>query len=104
MMSRYQLSNRLTPTLPVMAVLILVGYFGWHAASGERGLGALHVLEREIRLGDNDLADLRHERDALKRRVDLISGPEVDGDLLEEEVRRLLGWTRANEIVILNGR
>ncbi|WP_417515489.1 FtsB family cell division protein [Minwuia sp.] len=84
--------------------LALVGYFGFHAAYGERGLLALRALDSRLHDQQVQLQELQQRRHALERRVALISGPGVDGDILEEEVRALLGWTGPDEIVILHHR
>ncbi|WP_416897310.1 MAG: FtsB family cell division protein [Minwuia sp.] len=80
--------------------LALIAYFGFHGIQGERGLNALQSLEDETAARQDELARLNAEREILQRRVDLISGPEVDGDILGEQVRRLFGWTAPGEIVI----
>jgi cell division protein FtsB len=86
---------------PVGAGLALVAYFGFHAAYGDRGLLSFERLEQGIQEKRGQLAVLEENRNRLERRVDLVSGTEIDGDLLEEEVRLLLGWTMQDEIVIL---
>lgn len=101
-MSRFLVINRLAlRAIPVFAGLALVGYFGFHAAYGDRGLLSFRELEQDIGARQADLAVLADRKHALERRVRLVSGPEIDGDLLEEEVRLLLGWTMQDEVVIL---
>lgn len=87
--------------IPVLAGLALVAYFGFHAAYGDRGLLSFEELERTIRQRVETLRLLEKDQVVLERRVKLVSGPEIDGDLLEEEVRFLLGWTMRDEVVIL---
>ena len=94
-------NRRILRTLPAIAGLALVGYFGFHAAYGDRGLLSFRSIEQDIAEKSVQLASLRDRQQTIERRVALVSGPEVDGDLLEEEVRGLLGWTAPDEVVIL---
>lgn len=89
--------------LPPIIGLALVAYFGFHAAYGERGLVSLRELQRETAAKSGELDALQDTEARLRRRVELISGPEIDGDILEEEARRTLGWSRPDEVVILHG-
>ena len=88
--------------LPMLAGVALVAYFGFHAAYGDRGLLSIRDLEQEITQQATRLQDLEQQKRKLERRVALVAGPEIDGDLLEEEVRLLLGWTMQDEVVILS--
>lgn len=54
------------------------------------------TAQRQLRL-----VVLEVERVALQRRVGLLSGPAIDADILDEQVRKTLGWSRPDEIVIL---
>lgn len=95
-------SSRISKSLPLVLGALCVGYFGFHATWGDRGLLATRDLqdrtvERQLRL-----AALEADRVALQRRVGLLSGPAIDADILDEQVRRSLGWSRPDEIVILN--
>lgn len=88
--------------LPVVMAAALVAYFGFHAAYGERGLVSWRGLEADAAERQTRLAELEARRKVIERRVALISGPDIDGDILEEEVRAMFGWTRPDEIVILS--
>ena len=92
----------------LIAPLILYGvagtiaaYFVWHGVNGQRGLKMGEEYEQR-------LTELRFERDLLKldrmqweKRIALLRGETVDGDILEEEARSVLGRTHKNEVVIL---
>lgn len=88
--------------MPPVIGLALVAYFGFHAAYGERGLLALKKLEAETAGKQAQLDALERQEAKLRRRVELIRGPEIDGDILEEQARRTLGWSRPDEVVILH--
>jgi len=76
-------------------------FFFWHAVHGQRGLKAGEEYEQK-------LTQLKFERDLLKlqrlqleHRLALIKGEKVDADILEDEVRKTLGRTHKNEVVVL---
>lgn len=95
-------SSGLPKLLPILVGAALVAYFGFHAAYGERGLVSWRALEAEAAERQARLEALEARRQVVERRVALVSGPEIDGDILEEEVRAMFGWTRPDEIVILD--
>ncbi|PJK31426.1 FtsB family cell division protein [Minwuia thermotolerans] len=95
-------SRHLLKFAPPLIGAALVFYFGFHAAYGERGLVALRKLEAEAGHQQERLEDLQARQERLRRRVELIRGPEIDGDILEEQARRILGWSRPDEVVILH--
>lgn len=85
-------------------MLLFAGWFGFHAAFGERGLLALERLKAETTEREQVLRTVEAERHALSRRVGLLQGPAVDADLLEEETRRVLGWSRPGDVIVIVGK
>lgn len=79
----------------------IVGYFLYHTIEGERGWVAQVKLQNETFLKREKLSRLRQERQALERKVKMMRPEKVDPDLLEEEARRSLNYSKPNEIVIL---
>src|SRR5436309_14538428 len=69
----------------------VAAYFVWHALNGERGLKASLEYTKQIAELEKDRAGLRAERVHWEHRISLIRGNEIDRDLLDQEVRRLLG-------------
>ena len=84
--------------LPIAALVL---YFGYHALHGRFGLFAWFDLTSEIALASHELGLLRGEREDLERRVALLQLDSSDPDLLEEEIRRALGYVRDDEVIIL---
>ncbi len=78
-----------------------MGYFLYHTIEGERGWVAQVKLQNETFLKREKLSRLRQERQALERKVKMMRPEKVDPDLLEEEARRSLNYSKPNEIVIL---
>jgi cell division protein FtsB len=85
---------------PVVGVCI-VGYFLYHTVEGERGWVAEVHLQSETKAAEETLAKVREERETLERRVKLMRPERLDPDLLEEEARKTLNYSKPNEIVIL---
>lgn len=80
--------------------IFLVAYFAFHAFQGDNSLAALKQLEaQEVELAL--LADdVRQRRLVLEQRTAALSGVSIDPDMLEEQVRRRLGFTHPDEIVV----
>jgi cell division protein FtsB len=79
----------------------IVGYFLYHTVEGERGWVAQMHLQNETNAAEEALARLKTEREALEHRVHLMRPDSLDPDLLDEQARKTLGYTKPNEIVIL---
>jgi cell division protein FtsB len=79
----------------------VAAYFVWHALNGERGLKASLEYTKQIADLERDRAGLRAERAHWEHRIGLISGNEIDRDLLDEEARRILGRVNGHDLVVL---
>lgn len=82
---------------------MVVGYFLYHTLQGERGWFAMLRLQQEIKTAEQDLSQLRTEREQLEHRTKLLRGDKLDPDILEEESRKQLNYSKPNEIVIMTG-
>lgn len=98
---RFSLFSRLRGAAGPAGVILLLAYFSYHAVQGNYGLLALRgVNDRHAELSEQ-AARLASERAALEARVDLLRPQHVDPDMLDEQVRRSLGFIRPDESVIL---
>lgn len=77
-----------------------VAYFAYHMVNGNRGLVAWHALQQQVETARAEAAAVRLERQAIEHRVGLLNPKSVDRDMLDEWSRRVLGYGRADEIVI----
>ena len=96
--------NRRTSKLMVITPLLTFGalyYFGHHAYYGELGMVERVRLDARQAVLERELAALKAERRRLEIRVGLLRNKNLDIDLLEEEVRRNLGYGRSGEIIVL---
>lgn len=80
-------------------LLFVTFYLGFHAVSGERGVFALFKENRKLETLKTQLAQVRSERDAMDHKVRLLSDSSLDLDMLDEQVRRVLGMADKSEIV-----
>ncbi|MFW0777282.1 MAG: FtsB family cell division protein [Rickettsiales bacterium] len=84
---------------PLLCVLTLF-YLGFHAVSGERGVFALYKETRQLETLKADLAAATAKREALEKKVRLLSNHSLDLDLLDEQARLVLGMAGKDEVVI----
>ncbi|GGA85577.1 cell division protein [Brucella endophytica] len=76
-------------------------YFGFHAYHGEYGINARVKLEEQIRIMNDQLADLTRRRTDLEREVALVRDGSIEKDMLDEQARRALNLSRPDEVTIM---
>lgn len=87
--------------LKPMLIGVVMFYLCFHVFHGERGLVALWREQSEqVRL-EHDLAKIMDARIVLERRVSGLRTGSLDRDLLDEQLRRMLGMRGENELVVL---
>lgn len=82
----------------------LIGYFAYHAYSGDHGLVAKRSYEQEAARLEAELAALTAQRRAIANKVSLLDPQHLDPDLLDEEGRRELDFVNAKDLVLLKTR
>ena len=87
--------------LPLFCALA-IGYFGYHAVQGDRGVVAWLKLSHEIAKTTAELEAAQAERQAIERRASLLKPDALDRDMLDERARRVLGLARADEVVFID--
>ena len=86
--------------VPALATVFL-SYFGFHAWHGEFGIfSSYQLVDRKADL-EAKLAGLRSERQSLEGRVLLLQDGTIEKDMLDEQARRALNLSQADEIVIM---
>jgi len=85
--------------VPAMMISLL-GYFTYHALQGQNGLLAYLRLDKELAVQERLVADIAAEREALEHRVHLMRPSSIDPDMLDEQVRSILGYAGDSEVVI----
>lgn len=69
--------------------------------SGGRGIAALISLNSQISSIHNELELVRMERLQLEHSSNLLKSESLDLDLLEEQAKKVLGYAKPQEIVII---
>lgn len=85
--------------MPVIA-LCLVGYFGWHAFQGKRGIHSLTQINAEIALTSTELEMLLQEEENLLIKVKALRVESLDRDLLEEKSRQMLNYSHPDDLIV----
>lgn len=85
--------------VPVICVG-LISYFSWHALYGEYGAFALTRLDERVTIRTAELESVESERARIERRVELMQPGKVDPDMLDEQSRASLGYSRPDELTI----
>lgn len=77
-----------------------VFYLVFHLFSGERGLYALLKENRKLEILRAELKEVQTKNAEMDRRVKAMNSGSLDLDMLDEQVRRVLGDASRNEVVI----
>lgn len=93
---RKQMRRAVGPALAALALLAIVGY----AIAGPTGLFAWGDYRQAVARKSVELAQLRKQEGELRNRVALLDHRRADPDMVEELVRRELGVTHPDDVVI----
>lgn len=74
-------------------------YLTYHALNGERGIIALVNLSNKFNKLENNLEQVRAQRIYLEHKVNLLRSESLDLDLLDEQARKILGYSKETEAV-----
>ena len=97
-----QHKQRNTGRLIVPAIsAALITYFGFHAYHGEFGIYSRYRLEARTVELQQRLDVIKAQRMQLERRVQLLHDGTLEKDMLDEQARRALNLSQADEIVIM---
>jgi cell division protein FtsB len=78
----------------------VIGYFGFNAYSGNRGLRAKQDLDQQIAQLTAELTTLKAERGSWERRVALLKPESIDPDMLDERARALLNYADPRDLTL----
>ena len=71
-----------------------------NASRNNGGLPVLNILNNDIIEAKTELKKLEHDISILQNKVDLIKGPNVDPDILEELAYQYLGFAYQEDLFI----
>ena len=80
---------------------LLIGYFGVNAYSGDRGLKAKEVIDRQSAALTAELDRLKIEHAQWQRRIALLKSDDIDPDMLDERARALLDYVDPDDLTLM---
>jgi cell division protein FtsB len=86
--------------VPLICTSVL-GYFGYHAVQGDRGMSAWVNLGQQIKGVEAQIAVNKTVLDRMEHRVSLLRSNGLSRDMLDERSRQVLGLAHADELIIL---
>lgn len=87
-------------SLGAFGCVFVLFYLCFHAVSGDHGALALFRETRKLEAVREELAAVRSQHAALDRKVRGLSSNSLDLDMLDEQVRLVIGMAGKNEAVI----
>lgn len=86
----------------IITVLIVIGilYFSFFFLFGRYGFLQYSQLKREKASKANELQEISDENLAIQAKIDALQSSNLDKDLLDEQVRKSLGYVEDGEIII----
>jgi cell division protein FtsB len=104
MQSRSRLQTILATLALHVGAAALIGYFAYHAYTGDHGLLAKRNYEQELQQLQSELDQLKAQRAALEHKVSLLAVTQLDPDLLDEQGRRQLDFIHPKDVVLLRNK
>lgn len=97
--------SAMTPVRMIRPLIIVCGlfYLSYHSLHGERGLSALIRKQHERTSLQTELQEKTQQRETMELRVSHLRDGSLDLDLLDEQMRRMLGVMKPGEIVVMQG-
>lgn len=84
---------------PILAFFVTF-YFAYHIFQGERGVISWFIISKQVREDEEKLKTLQMQKEYMQRRIGLLNPSSIDLDMLEELARKLLNYSKENEIII----
>jgi cell division protein FtsB len=84
---------------PILAFFVTF-YFAYHIFQGERGVIFWFIISKKVREDEEKLKNLQTQKEYMQRRIGLLNPSSIDLDMLEELARKLLNYSKENEIIV----
>jgi cell division protein FtsB len=95
-----ELKRRLKAVIAPLIFLSVVGYFGWNAVQGDRGLVAYAQRQELLAQAKQDQARALAERDLWQRRMAGMRTQHLDADALDERARAMLNLADPADVIV----
>lgn len=92
--------KRIRLSWPFLVLFVAYAYLGFHALGGSLGVLKLADYSEQSEKLSGDITRLKVKREALELRASQLRASNLDLDRLDEEARRTLNVSGANDIVI----
>jgi len=99
-----EMKHRAKAAVAPLIFLTLVGYFGWNATHGDRGLVAYAQRQDLLAQAQGDQAKALAERDVWERRVASLRTSHLDPDMLDERARAMLNVADPADVIVPYGQ
>jgi len=93
---RFLLGSAMMPAIALLLLLVFIAY----AIIGPNGILAWGDYSRQVKQRETELAMLKARKAALENRVRLVDPRRVDPDMADELVRKELGVTHPDEVIV----
>ena len=97
----YEIRRRARYAVVPLICTSVLGYFGYHAVQGDRGMSAWLGLGQQIKRVEAQISVNRSELRRMERRVALMRGNGLSRDMLDERSREVLGYAHPDDLIIL---
>lgn len=101
MVSRRRLKSALTVLGLYAMAGAMIGYFWFHAYTGNRGLRAKQDIDAQMTELSAELGRLKLERVQWDKKVALLRSDKIDPDMLDERARALLNYVHPKDAVLV---
>lgn len=88
-------------TLDLIAFTIFCAGLVYSAGQAVSEIADQNVLRDERRALRAEVAELEDMRERVRSQVDRMVGDQIDADMLDESVRRVFGYGRADEVLLI---
>ncbi len=96
----FRVLKKIRISWPLIVLGVFYAYLGFHALSGNQGALKWAVYAEKIEKLETEVSVLQTRRAALEQRAKQLRAHNLDLDRLDEEARRQLNVSYANEYVI----
>ncbi len=93
---RFLLGSAMMPAIALVLLLVFIAY----AIVGPNGILAWGDYSRQVKQRQAELKMLKAQKSALENRVKLVDPRRVDPDMADELVRKELGVTHPDEVIV----
>ena len=97
---RYVNLKQLRPSWPLLVLVVFYGYLGFHTLRGSLGVLKLADYKEQAERLNEQIEVFTQKRKALELRAQQLHSNHLNLDRLDEQARRTLNVSHANEIVV----